>query len=174
MRLFACVLVATLVATLTLAIEHSFSKTNQKPTPQSSCSNSIPTDKGMLMRSFDDLKFTPLPDNPLMAFAPITGNQNEGAYTEVRIVRAGTDMPVHTHNVEITDVVIKGLWYAGPDMASSKNFGPGSVIVIPAKLPHVSGCRAGTDCVFYHQGKGKFDFTPVKSKLLDKKSGEQL
>jgi quercetin dioxygenase-like cupin family protein len=174
MRLFVLVLVATLVATVTLAIQHTFSKTNQKPTPQSSCSNSIPTDKGMLMRSFDDLKFTPLPDNPLMAFAPITGDQNEGAYTQVRIVRAGTDMPVHTHNVEITDVVIKGLWYAGPDMASAKNFGPGSVIVIPAKLPHVSGCRAGTDCVFYHEGKGKFDFTPVKSKLLDKKSGEQL
>lgn len=173
MRLFVLVLAATLAA-LTIAIQHSFSKNDQKLTPQSSCANSIPPDKGILMRSFDDLKFTPLPDNPLMAFAPITGDQNGGAYTEVRIVRAGTDMPVHTHNVEITDVVIKGLWYAGEDMASAKNFGPGSVIVIPATLPHVSGCRAGSDCVFYHEGKGKFDFSPVKSKLLDKKSGEQL
>ena len=172
MRLLVLVLAATLVATLTIVIQHSSSKSDQKPAAQSSCTNSIPPDKGILTRSFDDLKFTPLPDNPLMAFAPITGDQNGGAYTEVRRVRAGADMPVHTHNVEITDVVIKGLWYAGADMVSAKNFGPGSVIVIPAKLPHVSGCRAGSDCVFYHEGKGKFDFTPVKSKLLDKKSGE--
>ena len=57
-------------------------------------------------------------------------------------------------------------------MAAAKDFGPGSVIVIPAKWPHVSGCRAGSDCVFYHEGKGKFDYTPVRSKLLDKKSGD--
>jgi len=125
------------------------------------------------MKAFDDLKFAPLPENPKMQFAPLTGDQTGGAYTEMRIVAAGTDMPIHTHNVEITDVVIRGNWYAGADMASAKDFGPGSVIVIPAKWPHVSGCRAGGgDCVFYHEGKGKFDYTPVRSKLLDKKSGE--
>ncbi len=29
---------------------------------------------------------------------------------------------------------------------------------MPANWVHVSGCRAGSDCVFYQEGKGKFDF----------------
>jgi hypothetical protein len=28
---------------------------------------------------------------------------------------------------------------------------------------HVSGCRAGSDCVFYQEGKGKFDFKPAEA-----------
>jgi hypothetical protein len=26
---------------------------------------------------------------------------------------------------------------------------------------HVSGCRPGSDCVFYQEGKGEFDFVPA-------------
>jgi len=40
-------------------------------------------------------------------------------------------------------------------------FGPGSVVVMPGDWMHVSGCRAGTDCLFYQEGKGKFDFKPA-------------
>jgi hypothetical protein len=29
---------------------------------------------------------------------------------------------------------------------------------MPANWVHVSGCRAGNDCLFYQEGKGKFDF----------------
>jgi quercetin dioxygenase-like cupin family protein len=122
------------------------------------------------MRSFDELKFAPLADNPRMEFAPLTGDQSGGAYTQMRRVRAGTEMPVHVHSVEITDVVIRGLWYAGADTDTAKDFGPGSVIVIPAGWAHVSGCRPGSDCVFYHEGKGKFDFKQVPS--AEKKSGD--
>jgi hypothetical protein len=25
----------------------------------------------------------------------------------------------------------------------------------------VSGCRAGSDCVFYQEGKGRFDYKPI-------------
>ena len=41
------------------------------------------------------------------------------------------------------------------------DFGPGSVVRMPADWVHVSGCRAGKECVFYQDGKGKFDFKPV-------------
>lgn len=172
MRRSFLLLTAAVLATFSFAIPRSLSKTTQKAKPQPTCAASIPPDKGALMQSFNDLKWSVLPENPRMEFAALTGDQTGGAYTQMRRVRAGTDMPVHTHRVEITDVVISGLWYAGADMASAKDFGPGSVIVIPANWPHVSGCRAGSDCVFYHEGKGKFDFTPVRPKLLDKKSGD--
>jgi hypothetical protein len=33
--------------------------------------------------------------------------------------------------------------------------------MMPANWVHVSGCRAGADCVFYQDGRGRFDFKPV-------------
>jgi hypothetical protein len=33
--------------------------------------------------------------------------------------------------------------------------------MMPANWVHVSGCRARSDCVFYQEGKGTFDFKPV-------------
>ena len=35
------------------------------------------------------------------------------------------------------------------------------IVMMPAGWVHVSGCRAGSDCVFYQEGKGKFDFKPA-------------
>jgi hypothetical protein len=65
----------------------------------------------------------------------------------------------------LKNVIISGVWYTGRDAASVKDFGPGSVVVMPADWVHVSGCRAASDCVFYQAGKGKFDFKPVRKRL---------
>ena len=172
MHKFFLLLMAAVLATFTITIARSRPDTEQKTTPQLTCAASIPTDKGGFMRAFDELKWAALPTNPRMEFATLTGDDTKGPYTQMRRVRATTDMPPHVHSVEITDVVISGRWYAGADMASAKDFGPGSVIVIPANWVHVSGCRAGSDCVFYHEGKGKFDYKPVRPAILDKKSGD--
>ena len=83
-----------------------------------------------------------------------------GPYTQIRKVSAGTDNPLHSHSSEIKNVIISGVWYTGKDAASAKDFGPGSVVMMPADWVHVSGCRSGSDCVFYQEGKGKFDFKP--------------
>ena len=117
-----------------------------------------------LMVSFDDLKWTDLPERPGMKFALLSGDPKTGAYTQVRRVPAGTDNPLHSHSSEITNVIISGVWYTGADAATAKNFGPGSVVLMPGDWAHVSGCRAGTDCVFYQDGKGKFDFKPADAK----------
>ena len=69
--------------------------------------------------------------------------------------------PAHTHSSELKNVIISGVWYTGADAASAKDFGPGSIVMMPANWAHVSGCRAGSECVFYQEGKGKFDFKPV-------------
>lgn len=172
MHRFFLLLTTIVVATFTIGNPRSLSESEQSPKPQLTCAASIPSDKGGFMRAFDELKWAALPTNPRMEFATLTGDDTKGPYTQMRRVRAATDMPPHVHSVEITDVVISGRWYAGADMASAKDFGPGSVIVIPANWPHVSGCRAGSDCVFYHEGKGKFDFKPVRPSILDKKSGD--
>ena len=116
------------------------------------------TSKTAEMVSFPEMKWTSFPEMPGMEIAALSGDPKSGAYTEMRKVRAGTDMGPHTHSNELTDVVISGVWYIGTDMASAKDLGPGSVAVVPPNWVHVSGCRPGSDCVFFHEGKGKFEF----------------
>ena len=96
-----------------------------------------------------------------MQFAVLSGDPKIGEYTQIRKVPAGTDNPLHSHSSEIKNVIISGVWYTGADSASAKDFGPGSVVIMPADWLHVSGCRDGSDCVFYQEGKGKFDFKPA-------------
>jgi quercetin dioxygenase-like cupin family protein len=113
-----------------------------------------------LMVSFADLKWTELPERKGMQFAVLSGDPKAGAYTQMRKVPAGTDNPLHSHSSELKNVIISGVWYSGTDAASARDFGPGSIVVMPANWVHVSGCRSGSDCVFYQEGKGKFDFLP--------------
>jgi quercetin dioxygenase-like cupin family protein len=117
--------------------------------------------KAPVMVSFADLKWTELPERKGMQFAVLSGDPKKGEYTQMRKVPAGTENPLHSHSSELKNVIISGIWYTGVDAASAKDFGPGSVVMMPANWVHVSGCRAGSDCVFYQEGKGKFDFKPA-------------
>jgi hypothetical protein len=117
--------------------------------------------KAPLMVSFTDLKWVELAERKGMHFAVLSGDPKTGAYTQIRKVPAGTDNPLHSHSSEITNVIITGIWYTGSNSTSAKDFGPGSVITMPADWVHVSGCRSGSECVMYQQGKGKFDFKPA-------------
>jgi hypothetical protein len=116
-------------------------------------------DNAPLMVAFPDLKWAKLPERPGMMFAVLSGDPTKGEYTQMRKVPAGTDNPLHSHSSRIKNVIISGVWYTGStDAASARDFGPGSIVIMPANWVHVSGCRAGSDCVFYQEGKGKFDF----------------
>ena len=114
-----------------------------------------------LMVSFTDLKWTGLPERKGMKFAVLSGDPRKGAYTQMRKVPAGTANPLHAHSSELKNVIISGVWYTGADGGSARDFGPGSIVMMPANWVHVSGCRAGSDCVFYQEGKGRFDFKAV-------------
>ena len=120
-----------------------------------------------LMLSFTDLKWTDLPERKGMQFALISGDPKKEAYTQMRKVPAGSDNGLHTHSSEIKNVIISGVWYTGTNEASAKDFGPGSVVMMPANWVHVSGCRVGSDCLLYQEGKGKFDFKPVTAQASE-------
>lgn len=124
--------------------------------------------KAPLMVSFSDLKWTELPERKGMQFAVLSGDPKRGEYTQMRKVPRGTDNPLHAHSSELKNVIITGIWYTGADVTSAKNFGPGSIVVMPANWVHVSGCRADSDCVFYQEGKGKFDFQPAAKEPASK------
>jgi ChrR-like protein with cupin domain len=114
-----------------------------------------------LMVSFTDLQWTELPERKGMQFAVLSGDPRKGEYTQMRKVPAGTHNPLHTHSNELKNVIISGVWYTGVDAVTARDFGPGSIVVMPGNWVHVSGCRSGSDCVFYQEGRGKFDFKPA-------------
>ena len=117
--------------------------------------------KAPIMVSPAEVKWTALPERPGMQFSVLTGDPKTGVYTQLRKVPAGTDNPPHAHSSELTNVIVSGVWYTGADAASARDFGPGSVVMMPGDWVHVSGCRAGSDCLFYQDGKGRFDFKPA-------------
>jgi quercetin dioxygenase-like cupin family protein len=120
-----------------------------------------------LMMSYTELKWIELPERKGMQFTVLSGDPKTRAYTQMRKVPAGTDNPLHTHSSELKNVIISGVWYTGADSSSARDFGPGSIIVMPANWVHVSGCRAGSECVFYQEGNGKFDFRPAAESTHD-------
>jgi hypothetical protein len=119
-----------------------------------SAANSKSSDTPMMV-SFTELKWTELPERKGMQFSVLSGDPKTGAYAQIRKVPAGTDNPLHSHSSELKNVIISGVWYTGADAASAKDFGPGSVVVMPGGWTHVSGCRSGSDCVFYQGGEGE-------------------
>ena len=114
-----------------------------------------------LMVSYAELKWIELPELKGNQFAFLSGDPKTGPFTQMRRVPAGTDNPPHTHSSQTKNVIIQGVLYTGVNLATARDFGPGSVIVLPADWVHVSGCRPGSDCVFYQEGKGKWDYRPV-------------
>ena len=144
-----------LVAALSFAML-ALSEEVVKPTAEREGEGSSP-----LLVSYAQLKWIDLPDVKGTQFAVISGDPKTGPYTQMRRIPAGTDNPLHTHSSQITNVIIQGVLYTGVNSGAANDFGPGSVIVMPADWAHVSGCRPGSDCLFYQEGKGKFDYHPA-------------
>jgi hypothetical protein len=149
------------VATMTLSMASCATRPHNSTT-------SADDQRTPLMVSFTDLKWTELSERKGMQFAVLSGDPKAGPYSQIRKVPAGTDNPPHSHSSELKNVIISGVWYTGADAASAKDFGPGSVVIMPAHWVHVSGSRPGSDCVFYQEGKGKFDFVPAASANSDR------
>ena len=164
MNRFFLMLAAVILSAAALANPQEQPKTqtpSQQPTPAATPKED---GKAPLMVSFTELKWVELPERKGMQFALLSGDPKTGAYTQMRKVPAGTDNGLHAHSSELKNVIISGVWYTGADAASARDFGPGSVVMMPADWVHVSGCRPGSDCVFYQEGQGKFDFKPVAVK----------
>jgi anti-sigma factor ChrR (cupin superfamily) len=120
--------------------------------------------KGPVMITPADLKWA---DNPRMKgiqFAPLWGNANKGAHWRFIKFAAGTDNPLHTHTNTLRTAVVTGTFYTGADAASAKDLVAGSYGETPGGWKHVSGCRAGADCIILEASNAKFDFKPVGEK----------
>jgi quercetin dioxygenase-like cupin family protein len=117
--------------------------------------------KFVVVVSPPELKWNAPPDARGVEIATIRGNMTKGAYRVMVKFPAGTTHPVHTHSGDVEVVVISGTFLYGADDASAKDLGPGSYAFVPGGTKHVSGCKAGAECVVFQSGTEKFDMTPV-------------
>lgn len=164
MKFFVVVVAVTLLLVTFANFQTEHTQAQERNTKPASVAGQKEETTTPMMLSFAELRWTALPERPGMQFALLSGDPKTGAYTQMRKVPAGTDNGLHSHSSEIKNVIISGVWYTGTDAATAKDFGPGSIVLMPGNWVHVSGCRKGSDCVFYQEGKGKFDFKPTETK----------
>jgi beta-alanine degradation protein BauB len=96
--------------------------------------------------------------------ADLWGNHEKGAFGGILKIPAGFTSPMHTHKGDYQAVQIQGTsshWLVGEDGTKAKKLPPGSYWTMPGKLPHVSSCDKGADCLILVVQKTKFDFVQV-------------
>jgi hypothetical protein len=108
--------------------------------------------------SYEEMKWDDL-GGPKMANA--SGDYKKGPYAGLFKMPAGFTSPMHTHTGDYEAIQVLGTsshWGEGEDGKAAKKMTPGSYWKVPSKLPHVSSCAAGTDCVILLMQKTKFDY----------------
>ncbi|HVV85057.1 MAG TPA: cupin domain-containing protein [Kofleriaceae bacterium] len=99
-----------------------------------------------------------------LQMADLWGSHEKGPYGALLKLPAGFTSPMHTHPDDYQAVMIQGTsshWLVGEDGSQAKKLTPGSYWMMPGKLPHVSSCAAGQDCIMLVMQKSKFGFTQV-------------
>lgn len=117
--------------------------------------------KKATFKTFGEMTFE---DMGGIKLAGITGNFKKGTYVGLLSIPAGFKSPMHIHSGAYEAIEIKGTsahWLVGEDGSAAPKMVPGSYWSMPAKLPHVSSCDKGEDCLVVIWQKSKFDFTQV-------------
>ena len=89
----------------------------------------------------------------------ITGNGPYEAFVEFP---AGKNNPPHFHTQSLPTVVLSGVFYAIFEDGKKVLYPAGSYYYIPGKLPHLSGCEPGANCVLFQYQNDHFDLVPTK------------
>jgi hypothetical protein len=115
-----------------------------------------------------DMKFAPVP-NTTAQIANLWGDWHTGAHGVIAKFVAGEDHPLHQHTATFKLVVLSGNFMFGVEGEKPKAYGPGSYVMVPAGLKHVSGCDKSGPCSIFQEGDGAFDMKPVETASAAKK-----
>jgi hypothetical protein len=105
-----------------------------------------------------DLKWEVQPPRP--GRSALLWGTPDGPHAELLMLPSKFRAPLHTHSSTVRRVVVSGVFRYGLEGQPEREYGPGSLIVTPAGLPHHDGCLK--DCLVFAEWEGKFDTTPVK------------
>ncbi len=114
-----------------------------------------------------DLKWTDLDPvgAPGVKVATLWGNYAKGSFGAFFKLPAGFVAPLHTHTNDLKVVIVSGTYIQAPEGKPEFRLGPGSYFLQPGgNYRHTTSCGADSDCLFFVEGKGKFDLKPVASR----------
>jgi hypothetical protein len=101
------------------------------------------------------------PGGPQMA--EVAGNKKSGEFQFFLRFTAGSDSGWHTHDADMTAVVISGVVqnFEQGGEADAKPLAAGSYWTQLGKKNHMTRCQAGADCVFFVTSKNGWTFHPM-------------
>lgn len=112
-----------------------------------------------------DLKWTDLDPTgaPGVKVADLWGNHAKGPFGAFFKLPAGFAAPLHTHTYDMKVVIVSGTYIQAPEGKPEFRLGPGSYFLQPGgNYRHTTSCDPAAECVFFVEGKGKFDLKLVK------------
>ena len=115
-----------------------------------------------MMMAAADMKWMDVAGAPGVKAADLWGNHDKGAFGAIFKFPAGFSAPLHTHTNSMRIVVISGTFIQTPEGGQEMRVGPGGYLKQPGDgYKHTTGCDQASECVFFAEGSGKFDFKPV-------------
>ena len=109
-----------------------------------------------------DMKWMDVAGAPGVKVADLWGNHETGPFGAIFKFPAGFSAPLHTHTNEMRIVVISGIFIQTPDGGQEMRVGPGGYLKQPGDgYKHTTACHKASECVFFVDGRGKFDLKPV-------------
>jgi anti-sigma factor ChrR (cupin superfamily) len=110
-----------------------------------------------------DVKWSEMKGGPPgIMYADLWGHIDKGAYGSLIKLPAGLKNPLHTHSSDTKLVVVSGTFLYTPDGGTEQRLGPGSYLMVPGGLKHMSGVSDDGPCEVFQEGPGKFDFHPAE------------
>jgi quercetin dioxygenase-like cupin family protein len=100
-----------------------------------------------------ELKWT---DNPAVQGAKqavLWGDPQKEGYGRLNRWPGGAEVSLHYHPFEVHGLVLEGTVTLTPDGGVAKELGPGSYWDMPGKVPHITTCKPGAECVFFTTSK---------------------
>jgi len=120
----------------------------------------------------DDMKWTDLDPvgAPGVKVADLWGNHAKGAFGALFKLPAGFAVPLHTHTYDMKVVILSGTYIQAPEGKPEFRLGPGSYFLQPGgNYRHTTSCDPSSECVFFVEGKGRFDLKVVQAATTAKK-----
>jgi mannose-6-phosphate isomerase-like protein (cupin superfamily) len=87
-----------------------------------------------------------------------------GAYGAYRWRKSGTFVGLHDHSQDGRVIILKGTLVLSFPGKNAYELSAGDFTLIPANLPHTSGCKAGSDCFYYEEQAGPEDINMLTDK----------
>lgn len=119
-------------------------------------------EKGAVLLTPSELKWKDAPNIKGLQQAVVWGDSAKGAHGSFAKFAPGTEVPMHSHTATGRSVVVSGTIVSTPQGQPAKELPPGSYFVYPGGAPHITACKAGSECVIYSQWLGAFDLKPVE------------